>query len=209
MDAGSILAAEALDVQPGDKILDLCAAPGGKALILAEKMGPKGSLVANERSSARRNDLHRVLKEYLPEEVRRQIMVTGRDASSWCLHETAAYDRILLDAPCSSERHVLTSPKFLDEWSERRTRNLATQQHAMLASALLAVKPGGRIVYSTCALSPLENDGVVTKLLTKKGKLVTVHHPNFSIGEKTEYGWMIFPDSCGAGPTYISVLERK
>ena len=107
MDGASILAAQALDPQPGDDILDLCAAPGGKSLMLAEKIAEAGTLVANDRSASRRGRLKRVLESYIPNPVRERIRVTGHDATKWCVFETEAYDRILLDAPCSSERHVL------------------------------------------------------------------------------------------------------
>ena len=168
MDGASVIAAEALEVQSGDDVLDLCAAPGGKTLILAEKIATAGSLVSNDRSASRRGRLKRVLDSYLPANVRERVRVTGHDATKWCVFETEAYDRILLDAPCSSERHVLHDDNALDDWGLSRVKQLAQRQYSMLASALLVLRVGGRMVYSTCALAPQENDKIIEKLLKKK-----------------------------------------
>lgn len=209
LDEASIFAAMALEVEEGDKVLDLCAAPGGKTLILAGLLGESGELTSNDRSSARRARLRKVIAEHLPEKAASQVTVTGHDASKWCLYEKDAYDKILLDAPCSSERHVLTSPAHLKKWGTARTKHLSIQAYAMLVSALDAVKPGGTIVYSTCALSPLENDGVVEKLEKKRpGRFKTVV-PDIPFGEETKYGWQILPDNTGGkGPMYIAKIIR-
>ncbi len=209
LDEGSIRAAEALEVHPGDQVLDLCAAPGGKTLVIATKLGNMGSLVSNDRSAARRRRLRIVLDEYLPREVREQVSVTSHDATKWCLYETDAYDRILLDAPCSSERHTLSSPRYLKQWSPSRTKRLALQQYAMLASALDVVRTGGIILYSTCAISPLENDEVIRRLLKKRPGRVEILMVEAPMGEKTDFGWQIWPDITGGlGPIYFSKIKR-
>ncbi|MES2855742.1 MAG: RsmB/NOP family class I SAM-dependent RNA methyltransferase, partial [Bdellovibrionota bacterium] len=89
-----------------------------------------------------------------------------------------------------------------------RSKNLAVRQYSLLVSALQVVKHGGRIVYSTCSLSPLENDDVIARLLKKRKGEATVVKPTFEIGEPTELGWQILPDKTGFGPIYLSVLER-
>ncbi len=209
LDEASIVAAMALDVKEGDRILDLCAAPGGKTLIMAGQLGESGELVSNDRSAARRARLKKVIAEHLPESAASRISVTGHDASKWCLYEKDGYDKILLDAPCSSERHVLSSPRHLNKWGTTRTKHLAIQAYSMLVSAMDVVKKGGTIVYSTCALSPVENDGVIEKLYKKRTgrfKLVT---PDIPFGEPTKYGWHILPDTTGGrGPMYIAKIVR-
>ena len=208
MNEASYLAAEALGVQPGDMVLDMCAAPGGKTLALTLALAGEGHIVANDRSSVRRARLHRVLDEHLPESFRAIVEVTGHDAARWGLHEVDTYDRVLLDAPCSSERHTINSPAHLARWSPARTRHLAAQAYAMLASAFLATKRGGVILYSTCALSPLENDKVVGRLLGKK--TVSVEVVASAMGESTEYGIEIAPDrDAGRGPMYIAKLRKR
>lgn len=207
LDEASYLAAWCVGAKPGETILDMCAAPGGKTLVIALALGGRGTLIANDRSAARRARLHRVLSEYLPVSSLAAVNVTGHDATRWGLHEQDTYDRILLDAPCSSERHVINSQAHFARWSPSRSRRLATQAHAMLAAAYTAVKPSGLIVYSTCALSPLENDGVIKKLLSKRS--ASIEFDDSLPGEKMEYGVQITPDRDGGfGPMYISLLRK-
>jgi 16S rRNA C967 or C1407 C5-methylase (RsmB/RsmF family) len=198
------------------RLLDLCAAPGGKSLVLAAHMGEDALLTANERSATRRARLKTVLDEHLPTAVRSRIHVTGHDATKWCLYEKDAYDAILLDAPCSSERHLLQHPVHLTDWSIKRSKQLAQRQYAMLASALDVVKPGGFILYSTCAINPLENDGVIERLLGKrKGRVhvcplpdATSSAPNDVEREPTVHGAITLPDTMNHGPLYICLLQR-
>lgn len=208
MDPASCLAAHFLGVEPGHEVLDLCAAPGGKSLILLNRLQDQGKLISNDRSRDRRERLKRVLAEHFPKGETLDLQITGHDASSWCLHQKEAYDRILLDAPCSSERHVFDSPQHLKEWGEGRTQRLSKDQWTMLASALDVVKVGGRIIYSTCSLSPLENEKVIEKLLMKRGervRLVEVDHPKI---EKASNGHYMLPDKGGWGPIFFCLIER-
>jgi len=212
MDPASMIAASALEVQPGDRVLDMCAAPGGKSLLLAEAMGDAGRLVANELSPTRRAKLKTILQDYLPGEQRKHIQVTGHDATRWGLHEPDHYDRVLLDAPCSSERHVLGKEKERARWKPGRSKQLSRRQYALLCAALGACKSGGRIVYATCALSKLENDGVVERLLKRKGDQCVKWQTTFPepFVEATEHGWRILPDrSDGWGPMYWSILQKR
>lgn len=216
IDRASIAVAAALDVRAGHEVLDMCAAPGGKTLVLACSMGASGRIIANERSSARRARLHRVLDGYLPDATRKLIQVTGHDASRWGLHEPEAYDRVLADVPCSSERHVMNSPGDLAKWSPSRPRRLAQSAYAIACAAADSARSGGLIVYSTCALSPLENDGVVARLITReRGRLRPFADPPACdaaidiVWEPTEFGWIVLPDrNNGAGPMYLSLLQK-
>ncbi|HUX13023.1 MAG TPA: RsmB/NOP family class I SAM-dependent RNA methyltransferase [Spirochaetia bacterium] len=209
LDEASHAAAVALGVIRGDLVLDMCAAPGGKTLVLALCAGTEGTIVANERSATRRARLLRVLDEHLPPEIRVRVSVTGHDARRWGLHEKNRFDRVLLDAPCSSESHVLSSPEHLARWSASRTRALAQQAHAMLAAAVDATRSSGFVLYSTCAVSPLENDGVIATLLKKRGQTVSVRAVKAPWGEPTRFGWQIMPDLCDRrGPIYFSLLQK-
>ena len=209
MDPASVMVARALEVQPGDRLLDMCAAPGGKTLILIEGMGEEGEIFSNDLSPGRRERLKKVIQQYVPRSTRDRVWVTGKDGVQFGLKEPESFDRILLDAPCSGERHVLDNSNAEEEWGPRRTEHLASRQYSLLAAALLAVKPGGRIVYSTCSISPTENDGVVRKLLKKKKDAVRVLEAPLGVGgERTELGVSYFPDKCGFGPLYFSVIEK-
>ena len=218
LDPASVAAAGALEAVPGQEVLDLCAAPGGKTLVLACRLAGSGRLVANERSSARRARLRRVLEQHLPEDLRAIITVTGHDAARWAIHEPAQYDRVLADVPCSSERHVLQSAGELAKWSPSRTKRLAQAAYAIGCAAVDAVRPGGRVVYSTCALSPLENDVVVARLLDRGRGAIAAGPAVYNLRstsirlpwEPTEHGAVLLPDAAaGAGPMYVAVVEKR
>ena len=211
MDPASIEAANTLDVQSDDFVLDMCAAPGGKTLILAEALGKSGKLVANEISESRRERLKKVIQQYIPREVRDHVFVTGKDAGKFALTHKNYFDKILVDAPCSGERHLLENAKELAGWTESRSKKLAQRQYALLTAALLSAKKSGRIVYSTCTISPIENDQVIEELLRRKAGTFEVVKPSIMPmgAESTKYGIQFLPDQCGFGPIYYCILKRK
>jgi len=137
--------------------------------------------------------------DHLPPECLSTVTVTGYDATCWGLHEQARYDRILLDAPCSSERHLVRSPGHLAEWSPNRTKILAQQALAMLCAALEALKPGGTLVYSTCSISPDENEGLLERFTAKRPQMWVLVEQN-----------VVLPDeSDGEGPLFWAVIRKK
>lgn len=216
MDQGSIWAAEALGVQSGDEVLDMCAAPGGKTLILAEMLQGNGTLIANEVSPARRERLKWVIQSYIPQHQRQTeageglyIRITGKDGGLFG-KTPEQFDRILIDAPCSGERYLLENLPELKAWKTSRSEFLAQRQYALLTAARIALKPGGSMVYSTCSISPLENDEVVERLLKKKKDLevisIELPHPK---AERTRYGIQVLPDVFGFGPLYYCFLLKR
>ena len=215
MDKASILAASILPIKENYKVLDMCAAPGGKTLVLAMKLNGTGKLISNDRSAQRRTRLAKVISTCLPEALRQNITITGHDSTTWSLYEKNVYDCVLLDAPCSSERHVLVDPSALSIWSPSRPKHLAIQQFAMLAAALDATVAGGYILYSTCSINPVENELVIEKLLKKRSGLfeeIPVEKVDFSASNFSEarlHGRIILPDtSNGCGPLYFCLLKR-
>ncbi len=208
MDPASVFAARQLNVQAGDRVLDMCAAPGGKSLVLIESLQDSGEIYLNDLSPERRDRLKKVIQNYVPREVRDRVWLTGKDGVQFGLKEANQFDRILLDAPCSGERHILENQQSMNEWSVRRSENLAIRQYSLLSSAFLAAKNGGYILYSTCSISPIENDGVLQKLLKKKSSQVQIL-PIEVIGgaEKSEFGIQFLPDRCGFGPIYMSLVQ--
>lgn len=209
MDPGSILVARSLPVDRAEKVLDMCAAPGGKSLVLFSRISADTELLCNEPSQPRRENLTKVIQNYIPREQREKIWVKGSDGAQYGLKLPETFDSILVDAPCSGEAHLLDNAKELAQWSPKRTEGLAIKQYSLLSSAWSALKPGGYIVYSTCSISPLENDGVISKLLKKKKSAVEIIKPNLEIEpEWTEHGFQYFPDRAGFGPLY-GCLVRK
>ena len=208
LDEASLWAAQSLPINAGDQVGDLCAAPGGKSLVLALALPPGAALTCNERSVERFRRLRAVLNTHLPANIGSHITLRKEDATSWGVRAQKIFHKILLDAPCSSEGHVLSSPKHLAQWSPARIKRLAVTQFAMLASALDLCIPGGEITYSTCALLPDENDHVIAKLFKKRKGRFEVLPAQASMGESTQFGWQIWPDVCqGRGPIYFARIR--
>jgi 16S rRNA C967 or C1407 C5-methylase (RsmB/RsmF family) len=208
LDEASLYPARELDIQEGERVLDMCAAPGGKSLIIARALKGSGSLTVNDTSPARRQRLRTVLKDHLPHVWQKNIRITAFDASLWYRYEKNCYDKILLDAPCSSERHVLNSPEHLKRWSPARVKGLAPRQFALLCSALEVVKPGGLIVYSTCALAHEENDMIIERLEKKRQGRFRVEKIQNPGGDISSKGCHILPDKKGLGPIYYSRIKK-
>ena len=231
LDAASILAAFSLPLKGAEEILDLCAAPGGKTLVISSLMDEDSKLTSNERSAERKHRLSKVVEEHIPSRIKENITVTCSDGAVWCKTKSNCFDRILLDAPCSSERHVLQDEKYLAQWSPARIKTLSMEQWALLSSAYRMLKDNGILLYSTCALAPKENEEVIERLFKKfdncvnlsfesekyqnlkndeaKLQLFTdnVSLPDF---ERTKYGYQILPDKQnGAGPIYFSIIMKK
>lgn len=214
LDLASLIPPLALAPSSSDRCLDMCAAPGGKTLVLASLMALSEDavfeLVANEISPDRRSRLIRVLKEQLPDRIFRQIKITKHDASKWCLYQKEYYDKILLDAPCSGERYFVQNEREVLGWTKKRSQNMGSRQFALLASAFECLKIDGEIVYSTCSISQFENDDVVRKLLKKRDGKVEILKFDSPMGEATEFGWQILPDHAeGFGPIYFSKIRKK
>lgn len=209
VDQASLETASLLPVEEGMNVLDMCAAPGGKTLVLATKLKGTGSLTSNDRSPDRRVRLRNSISECLSESYRENIRVTGYDASSWGVYEEDAYDAILLDAPCSSERHVLNDEKHLSIWSPSRPKRLAILQYSMLSSALIAARSGAYILYSTCSINPDENANVIKKLFKRHPDEVEEIEIDIN-GEKLEHGMIVLPDKAdGKGPMYACLVRKK
>eukprot|EP00796_Vickermania_ingenoplastis_P011105 gene11105-7731_t len=165
----SMLAAVLLDPRPGDCILDACAAPGSKTTLLADLVeqqseGPCGSgaaLMANDRSQARASELlQRVESAGLP-----WVAVTVSDAAAATAATAAAYDKVLVDAPCSGEGRLGRDEANWRLWHPLRGIEFYHQQVALLRQAIVRTKPGGYVLYTTCSFNPIENEAVVATVL--------------------------------------------
>ena len=227
LDSASVLAALSLPLDGAEEILDLCAAPGGKTLVLASRMPEDAKLSSNERSPERKHRLATVVQTCLPAEISERVKTSCSDGATWCTRQNECFDRILLDAPCSSERHVIADPKYLNTWSPSRIKTVTTEQWALLSSAYRLLRPQGILLYSTCALCPEENDGMIERLYKKFNKdgsafsllepapdlsQISAFAPDMTLPgfEKTKYGYMIMPDKeKGAGPIYFSIIIKK
>ena len=167
-----------LDAQPGEKILDLCAAPGGKSTQIAAAMCGQGLLISNEIHPARA----KILSENIERMGIRNAMVTNESPQSLAKMFEAYFDRIMVDAPCSGEGMFRKNADACDEWSPENVALCAERQAEILECAASMLRPGGRMVYSTCTFAPEENEGTISRFL--------VGHPEFSIEEVPHYPQM-------------------
>ncbi|NXK55155.1 NSUN4 methyltransferase, partial [Chauna torquata] len=162
MDAASLLPVLALNVQPDDFVLDLCAAPGGKTLALLQT-GACGHLAANDVSISRTKRLHQILNSYVPKNIRESVSVTSYDGRDWGELEGGTFHKVLVDVPCTTDRHSVMEESN-NIFHRRRTKErqmLPMLQLQLLMAGILATKPGGEVVYSTCSLSQLQNEYVI------------------------------------------------
>lgn len=184
MDLASALVVEQLNVGPFDRVLDLCAAPGGKSIAIAQFLSPDGHLTANEQRADRCARLRRNLKDYIPIN-RVPWTTTQRNAETW--HDPCAYTRVLVDAPCSSERHLLQQAGggcvAAGTWDASSSQKLSRLQLSLLRRALETCAEGGRVVYSTCSISPYENDSVVEEAMRTTRCDVVLIHPSHPLAE--------------------------
>ncbi|XP_004699515.1 5-methylcytosine rRNA methyltransferase NSUN4 [Echinops telfairi] len=225
MDAASLLPVLALGLQPGDTVLDLCAAPGGKTLAMLQT-GCCRNLAANDISSSRTSRLQKVLHSYVPQDIRdgNRIRVTSWDGRKWGELEGDTYDRVLVDVPCTTDRHSLHEEEnnIFQRSRKKERQMLPLLQVQLLAAGLLATKPGGYAVYSTCSLSHLQNEYVVQGTiellanqysievqiedLTHFRKLFT---DTFFFFPSCQVGELVIPNLvANFGPMYFCKLQR-
>ncbi|KAM9109153.1 5-cytosine rRNA methyltransferase NSUN4 [Megaptera novaeangliae] len=211
MDAASLLPVLALSLQPGDTVLDLCAAPGGKTLALLQT-GCCRNLAANDLSTSRVGRLQKVLHSYVPQDVRdrNRVRVTSSDGRKWGELEGDIYDRVLVDVPCTTDRHSLREEENnIFQHSRKKERQmLPVLQVQLLAAGLLATKPGGHVVYSTCSLSHLQNEyvvqGTIELLANQYG--IKVHVEDLTHFRKLFMDTFAFFPSCQVGELVIPNL---
>lgn len=162
--------ARSLKIERDDKVLDMCAAPGGKATQLASMLGKKGFLLANDISAGR----GRALLKNLEMAGADNFCVTAEDPGRLAKVYPEYFDKILLDAPCSGEGMFRKDPKSVAAWMEKGPEFYAPIQEKLLGDASAMLSPGGTLLYSTCTFSTKENEERILKLLEEHKELHTV-----------------------------------
>jgi len=162
-----------MDLRPGLDALDTCAAPGGKATYIAQLIGDKGLVIANDISLNR----IRALVSNIARMGFRSVVVTRIDARKIDRVITRRFERILVDAPCSAEGYIMIDPSRKRKTGLRELALLVRREIEILVSALKLLDSGGILVYSTCSIAPEENEYVVSRVLESFGDAVEIMEP--------------------------------
>lgn len=152
--------ANRLPIEPGDKVLDVCAAPGGKATELGAKLCGEGVLVANDISNSRAKGLLKNIEVFGIG----NVLVLSEEPGKLESYFPEYFDKILIDAPCSGEGMFRKDKKMVKAWEEHGPEFFAKIQRSIVTQAARMLKPGGMILYSTCTFDPEENEGTVEYL---------------------------------------------
>ncbi|MFR7752543.1 MAG: RsmB/NOP family class I SAM-dependent RNA methyltransferase [Agathobacter rectalis] len=186
-------AAALLAPKPGMRVLDLCAAPGGKSTQLATYLGDRGLLVSNEINTQR----SRILSQNIERMGIKNAIVTNEDSFVLASHFPGFFNAIQVDAPCSGEGMFRKLPEAIEQWSMENVAICAARQKEILDNAAVMLKPGGVIVYSTCTFSKEENEDVIEYFLER--------HPDFTL-EEMERFW---PHKVDGEGHFVAKLVRR
>lgn len=186
-------AAALLAPKPGMRVLDLCAAPGGKSTQLATYLGDSGLLVSNEINTQR----SRILSQNIERMGIKNAIVTNEDSFVLASHFPGFFNAIQVDAPCSGEGMFRKLPEAIEQWSMENVAICAARQKEILDNAAVMLKLGGVIVYSTCTFSKEENEDVIEYFLER--------HPDFTL-EEMERFW---PHKVDGEGHFVAKLVRR
>ncbi|XP_069088854.1 5-methylcytosine rRNA methyltransferase NSUN4 isoform X2 [Pleurodeles waltl] len=225
MDAASVMPVLALGVRPGDAVLDICAAPGGKTLALLQTQ-MCCYLAANDISASRTLRLQRVLHSYIPENFCNSdsIRITSWDGRRIGEVESNRFDKVLVDVPCTTDRHSLMEEdnNIFHKLRTKERQMFPLLQVELLVSGIRSVKPGGSVVYCTCSLSQLQNECVVERAaevvatdhdihveLEDLGHFRELYSNTFRFQSTCRVGELILPHlTANFGPMYFCKLSR-
>ena len=189
-EASSMLPVLALGVKQGDVVLDMCASPGSKTTQIAEHMGERGLVLANEVVNSRVN----MLVTNVQRHGSRTVAVVHHDGRHIPRVPESGFDRILVDAPCTGSGTTRKNPDVWGKWLPSGGRSLHDLQLALLNKASALVKPGGRVVYSTCSLDPIEDEAVVAEILRSSDVMSLIPVSPLLEGVPGEKGRMDWPN---------------
>ncbi len=210
-DEASQLVEALLDPQPGERVLDLCAAPGGKTRAIAERVGPSGSVVAFDRNTRRLDLVQRAVRRLGLSGIRTAVRDATRSLAE--LAPPGGFDRILVDAPCSGLGTLRRNPDA--KWRIRPgdPARLAEVQQALVGSAAAVLRPGGTLVYSVCTVLAEENEEIATRFLRKSRDFAAI--PQAALPDEVKpvadlEGFLqTLPHTCDTDGFFAARFERR
>ncbi|MDN4607517.1 16S rRNA (cytosine(967)-C(5))-methyltransferase RsmB [Sporosarcina highlanderae] len=208
-DESSMLPVLALDVKPEMKVLDMCAAPGGKTTFIAEKMNNKGEVYAHDLHEHKLSLIESNANRLGIESIR---LSSGDSRQLGTIYEPASFDRILVDAPCSGLGVIRRKPEIKYNKTEQDLVNLTKIQEELLDTAYGLVKEDGIIVYSTCTVEYSENAGVVHKFLEKHPDIAMVTLDSYLTNESLaikDNMLQVLPQHFGSDGFFVAAFRKK
>jgi tRNA (cytosine49-C5)-methyltransferase len=215
----SMLPPLVLNPNPDDKVLDLCASPGSKTTEMAAMMENSGLIIANEMKIGR----IKILAANTERCGVMNMIITKKDGVALCKRfkeQNVLFDKILLDAPCSGEGTIRSTPRTLEMWNIKTIENLSKLQKALIASAIEILKPNGELVYSTCTHAPEENEEIIDFALknfnvkVEKINLPLKTSPGITkFGEKeyledVKYSCRVYPQTANTEGFFIAKIKK-
>ncbi|MFC6115401.1 16S rRNA (cytosine(967)-C(5))-methyltransferase RsmB [Sporosarcina thermotolerans] len=208
-DESSMLPVIALDVKPDMKVLDMCAAPGGKTTFIAEKMNNQGEVYAHDLHEHKLKLIESNANRLGIESIR---LSSGDSRQLGTIYEPSSFDRILVDAPCSGLGVIRRKPEIKYNKTEQDLENLTKIQEELLDTAYGLVKEDGIIVYSTCTVEYSENAGVVHNFLEKHTDMTTVPLDSFVNNESLaikDNMLQVLPQHFGSDGFFVTAFRKK
>lgn len=192
-DEASQLVAHEMEVKSGERVLDLCAAPGGKTTLMADRSGDRAMIVAADRSATRMATVVNTMRQHELQSIKPVFL----DAVDQLPFAASSFDKVLVDAPCSGTGTLRRNPEIRWRLTPVDIVTLAQQQKQILRRAIEVVKPGGRLVYSTCSVELEENEEVIDEVLASDERFQLL---------KTIRTW---PQREGCDGFFISVFQHR
>ena len=200
----AMLPAEVLPIEAGDKVLDVCAAPGGKSTKLGAKLKGTGVLFSNDISASRCQGLLKNLERFGI----RNSFVMSEDPQKFAPRFEGYFDKILVDAPCSGEGMFRKEPHLIDSWKEKDSSFYAPIQKSIMKSCLSMLKEGGMLVYSTCTFARCEDEEVIQYALSLDSELKVIPIPVCDGFVQNEYGTKLFPHRIAGEGHFVCLLQK-
>lgn len=209
--------ASLLPIEEGDRVLDICAAPGGKSTELAAKLKGTGLLVSNDISNSRAKALLKNLELFGAG----NTLITSVAPNELSKHFPSFFDKILIDAPCSGEGMFRKQSNMTTAWENNGVELFVGLQRSILKEAVTMLKPGGKIIYSTCTFSPEENEQSIEYLLSLDDSLTLVELPMFDGWDKGHPEWgntgnheltkcrRLWPHRVKGEGHFVAMIEKK
>jgi len=209
--------AAVLPICPGDRVLDLCAAPGGKSTELAAKLNGTGVLVSNDISNSRAKALLKNLEVFGT----KNAIIVSEPPAKLAQRFEGYFDKILVDAPCSGEGMFRKSPAIMKNWEQYGVEYYQKLQREILPSAVKMLRPGGMLLYSTCTFSPEEDEDTLSFLLNNYPELhmeeIPLHYEGFAPArpqwanapQETEKAIRIWPHRMEGEGHFVALLKKE